>query len=305
MEVKFTSTESVRINNKIVYLREPYRAGMGKLVGRDDVVRSVLGAWMHRTSRENLHPLLVGDPGVGKNHIAYECARICRKDLYIFQGTNDPKADELLCVPRSNDDHIHKMDYVLSYLTTAMVKGGVVFLDEIGKIPAEALTSILSLLDDRRHVDCTLLAERIHAAKGFRFIAGANWSDLKGNDSYESIRSRLLPPIPVNYLSQEEIERIIRSRFAAIHENGNHLLRRFWDLWHELDPGLPPTPRQAIQIFGFAINLADLDEALESGTVDLDGEPSPSLTLRKEHLEEAFSLFADSRAEEASWNSSH
>lgn len=305
MEAKWTSTETIRINNKTVQLWRPYKVAMSELVGRDEAVRKVLAAWMGRSSGMHFHPLLVGDPGVGKNRIAYECARICSKDLYILPGHEDITADELLCVVRFSDDPDRKMDYVLSNLTTAMVKGGVIFLDEIGKIRPNALASIAPLLDERRTVDPTMLAEQIHADRGFRFIAGTNWADLYDNSLPEFIRSRLWPVIPIDYPEEEEIERIIRSRFAVIHSNGKQLISRFWELWHELKSDLPPTPRQAIQLFGYAINLADLEQVQKGVAMNIEVDANPSLTLRETHLEEAFATFSESIAKEASWKSSH
>ncbi len=83
------------------------------------------------------------------------------------------------------------------------------------------------------------------------------------------------------------------------------MLSRFWELWHELNADVPPTPRQAIQLMGYAINLADLEQVQEGAAGNAKEKANLSLTLREKHLEEAFSIFSEASVKEASWKSNH
>ncbi len=58
-----------KIGSKSVLLRQPYRAPASEMVGRDREMTRILAAWMSGSSSLPLAPMLVGEPGVGKNRI--------------------------------------------------------------------------------------------------------------------------------------------------------------------------------------------------------------------------------------------
>jgi len=282
-----------KIGNKIVQSSRPYRAPMGRCVGRDQEIQKIMAAWMHGSAGLPLSPLLLGEPGLGKNSVVYECAGMCSKELYILQGHEDITAEDLVCMVRFSDDPGKKMDYILSPLLTAMIRGGVCFIDEIAKIRPRALAPLASLLDERRYVDSTFLGERVIAHPGFRFIAATNRTDVQNQVDCaipDFIRSRLRPVIHFGYPDRPEIETILRTRFKPLRANGTKLLDRFWQLWHDNENARPPTPRDSIYVFGYALNLADRDAvkdaspgALECGT--------GSANVKERHIEEAFNTF--------------
>ena len=281
----------VKIREKIIQLSSPYQARFGKLVGRESEMKKVLAAWMAASIFRPLSPLLIGGPGIGKNRIVYECARVTGKELYIFQGHEDVTAEDLVCAVRFSDDPAKKMDYIVSPLVTAMLRGGVCFVDEIGKIRPRALAPLASLLDERRYMDSILLGERIHAHRGFRFVAATNSDDLDDTPLPDFIRSRLRPVIAVDHPEREEIEGIIRAHFKIMKDNGVVLLDRFWDLWRQKESDRPPTPRESIDIFGYAFNLADFESVEKKRFCDLDGHPGRFNAIKELHLEKAFDVF--------------
>src|SRR5512139_3292204 len=255
------SSGEIRLQSgKKVGLSEAFVARSSALVGREMETRKIIACWIGN-GRLPLSPLLVGDPGLGKNRIVYECATLCAKDLYIYQGHQDVSAEDFICAVRFSDDPGRKMDYILSPIATAMLKGSVCFIDEIGKIGARALAPLASLLDERRYIDSNLLGERIHAHQGFRFIAATNISDLEGDTLPDFIRSRLRPVIDVAYPTHEEIEGIVRSSFHSLNNNGTQLFSKFWSSWEKTFGEKPPTPRGAKCIFGLALNFADFEAA--------------------------------------------
>jgi MoxR-like ATPase len=284
---------TAQIRAKKVQLSAPYQAPLSEIVGREPELRKILAAWMRVSSSLPLSPLLVGEPGLGKNRIVYECARICGKELYICQGHEDVTAEDLICTVRFSDDQAKKMDYIVSPLVTAMLRGGVCFIDEIGKIRPRALAPLASLLDERRYIDSVLLGERIAAHPGFRFVAATNTDDFDENPLPDFIRSRMRPVISVGYPGRDEIDRIIRKRFDVMKDDGVALLDRFWSLWRQSEGDRLPTPRDSIYIFGYALNLADLEAIQTPQPYDLETGPGRNHVVEG-HLEMAFDTFRQS-----------
>jgi MoxR-like ATPase len=283
----------IKINNKTVQLSEPYEAVVSEIIGREQEMTKILASWMGANSGLPLAPLLVGEPGLGKNRIVYECTRMCSKKLYIFQGHEDVTAEDLICASRFSDDPERKVDYIVSPLITAMIKGGVCFIDEISKIRPRALAPLSSLLDERRYLDSITLGERIYAHPGFRFIAATNTSDLEVNMLPDFIRSRMRPVIAVDYPRKEEIDMIIKTHFLSLNNNGKSLIELFWKLWNSRYANKTPEPRDSIQIFGFAINLADYEYSEGTIPLFLENKNIP-FCLKESHLEKAFEVYLES-----------
>ncbi len=251
------------LGGKKVRLAEPYEADPSDFIGRDSELSMLTAAWIGGPGAMPLAPLLLGEPGVGKNRLVYELARRTNRPLFIFQGHEDVTAEDLACAVRFSDERAGQMDYVASALVTAMCTGGICFVDEIGKIRPRALALLVSVLDERRYIDSVLLGARVRAHQAFRFVAATNTADLEGNALPEFIRSRMRPVIKVGYPEREEIERIVESRLPRLADQSRPLLDKFWALWEQLpkhgEDDRSPTPRDAIYVFGLAASLADYD----------------------------------------------
>lgn len=280
-----------KINAKTVQLSQPYVAARNEMIGREREMKKLLAAWMGGGDMMPLSPLLVGEPGLGKNRIVYESTRMCSKGLYIVQGHEDVTAEDLVCSVRFSDDPDKKMDYIASPLLTAMIKGSVCFLDEIAKMRPRALAALASVLDERRYIDSVLLGERVYAEPGFRFVAATNTADLEQAALPDFVKSRLRPVINVGYPEREEIEGILRARFETVRVDSRHrLLDRFWKFWADRHGDRLPTPRDSLYIFAFAVNVADFGDLTASDVYDLEKRPALS-TVTDEHLESAFEAF--------------
>jgi MoxR-like ATPase len=278
------------IDGKSARPSKPYSTPAAEMVGREAEMGKILAAWMGGEDGFPLSPLLLGDPGLGKNRIVYECARCCGKELYICQGHEDVSAEDLACAVRFSDDPAKKMDYILSPLVTAMLRGGVCFVDEIAKIRPRALAPLASLLDERRYLDSNLLGERVFAHPGFRFVAATNTEDLAGSLLPDFIRSRMRPLIRVGYPGRREINAIVSARYAALNGNGGGLIDHFWELWQARNGQTPPTPRDSLYLFGYAAKLADFEALPEERPLDLQAAAGAG-RIGKGHLERAFDLF--------------
>lgn len=253
--------QKIQLNNKLVWASEPFKPNtsiMSSFVGREQEMELIMASWIGGSHNLPLSPLLVGEPGVGKNRIVYELARFTGRDLYLFQGHEDITAEDLACTVRFSDDTANLMEYVLSPLVCAMLNGGIFFLDEIGKIRPRALALLVSVLDERRYIDSTLLCERIFAHPGFRFIAATNTGEV--GLLPEFIRSRMRPVIKIGYPPRQEIEEIIQKQFSTRMENLNGLVERFWYIWDKKSTsGTPLTPRDAIAVFSMASSISDFE----------------------------------------------
>lgn len=250
--------DTITLNqSKKVFASEPYRPREGmrsNFVGRLHEMKMITAAWIGGSALPPLCPLLVGEPGVGKNRLVYELAKRSGLDLYIFQGHEDVTAEDMACTVRFSDEPGRNMDYVVSPLVTAMHRGGICFVDEIGKVRPRALALLASVLDERRYIDSTLLGERVHAHARFRFIAATNTGEVTAMPEF--IRSRLRPLIQVGPPPKEEINEII-SKQVAEEPQLEKLLASFWDLFG--GSKRTPTPRDAVHLFALAGSLRDYD----------------------------------------------
>ena len=234
--------------------------------------------------------------------MVYELAERTAKELFIFQGHEDVTAEDLACAVRFSDEGRGKMDYIVSPLVTAMLRGGICFIDEIAKIRPRALALLVSVLDERRYIDSTLLGERVVAHEGFRFVAATNTADLEGNAMPEFLRSRMRPVVSVGYPPKAEVEQIVSSRNPRLADQADDLLACFWMEWQRASPKTPPTPRDAVYVFDLALSLADFEVGGFSG-LDESGKVSLNPTVRAEtvnaerHLKRALQELSLQRAE--------
>lgn len=292
------------IRGKTVYQSEPFSPRteyFSRFTGRESELRLITAAWMASDLSLPMSPLLIGEPGVGKNRLIYELALKTGRQLYIFQGHEDVTSEDLACTVRFSDNSSSVMDYMISPLVTAMHNGGICFIDEIGKIRPRALALLVSVLDERRYIDSTLLGERIHAHPGFRFVAATNTADL--NLLPEFIISRMRPQISVGFPPKEEIDSIIRDQCKGTRREVERLIDHFWMLWMDNGGQIGAiAPRDAIYLFGWASKLSSFENTGGSRLLAEAHNEKPFLLLNEdftnlikpEHLEQAFQkLFSD------------
>lgn len=279
------------LGGKTVLLHEPYEPrddARDDFVGRTDELRLMFTGWLARPGKPPFAPLLIGDPGVGKTRLAYQAARMSGRELYVFSGNDDVTAQELaVSVASSGDSERFKLDYILSPLATAMVRGGVCLIDELGELRPSALAFLLPLLDGQQGFYSPLLGERIRAHPRFRFVATMNRSDPLAATLHRNhkLTRRLRPVIEVGDFSPREIQVLIDRHFPACQDNPK-LLRHFWKCWRRHNKAAAPSPWDAIYIFGMAENIASA-EGLEADaswtTLEIAGS-----SLRTEHIDAVF-----------------
>lgn len=238
--------KQVIIEGKAVRVPYPVEVSDVKLIGRGDILKRAIAAWSAIDGKSPLNFRLYGPPGVGKNAIVYELARLLNKDLYIINGHEELGPEDIACSATMTSRNT--IEYVASPLFAAMLNGGICFFDEIGKSPQSALDPLASVLDERRSLTSVLAGIHIKANKGFLFCASLNEDEENGIGLPGFIDERTRPAIHVGYQTSNEMEKIIRSHVPAATEKW---ISEFISAFGKMEL----SSRVAITILGYAFRL--------------------------------------------------
>lgn len=208
--------EKVKIENVELILSHPDNLNI-KWTGQNDLVRQIMAAW-HTISEDDipLNPRIVGKPGAGKTTLSYYAAKeLLKREVYIFQCTVDTRPEDLIIIPVISENNTNsgatagilpqspKISYHASSLVSAMIKGGVVILDEGNRMSEKTWASLAPLLDDRRYVESVIAGIKIKAHPDFRIIVTMN-DDASTFELPEYIHSRLQPTIELPFPDVKE-----------------------------------------------------------------------------------------------------
>jgi len=245
-EELFQNYERVEIQGKSIWIPYSVNIPQGPFVGRADIMEKALAAW---TSLDGLLPLnfrLYGPPGVGKNAIVYELARILKKDLYIINGHEELGPEDIACSATMTSKNT--IEYVASPLFAAMLRGGIFFFDEIAKAPTSALDPLASVLDERRTLSSVLAGIHLKANDDFLFCAALNQDEEEGIGLSGFIDERTRPAIYVGYPKATELEAILKAQLPML---GKQWIEVF--ILEFKDKEL--SPRTAINLLSYAFRL--------------------------------------------------
>lgn len=211
--------EKITIDDISLTLANPVELGL-KWVGQTELLRQLLAAWLVIDERDiPFNPRLIGKPGVGKTTLAYAAAQQLGRPVYLFQATMDTRPEDLIVTPVVGPDG--KIQYAGSSLVAAMLKGGVLILDEGNRMSEKAWASLAPLLDDRRYVESVITGLRIPSHKNFRFVVTMN-EDASTFDIPEYIHSRLQPQIYIDFPEADEELQILKENLPFA---GTRILR--------------------------------------------------------------------------------
>ncbi len=221
-------------------------------VGQEDLVLQLLAAWSVLDPRDlPLNPRLIGKPGVGKTTLAYATARQLGREVYLFQATMDTRPEDLIVTPVVGQGR--EIRYVASPLVTAMIRGGVVILDEGNRMSEKSWASLAPLLDARRYVESIVAGIKIPAHPDFRFCATMN-DDSSTFELPEYIHSRLQPQIMVEFPEREEELLILRETLPFLKESLLEYVADFLQRAHRADENY--TVRDGINVARYASRIA-------------------------------------------------
>lgn len=247
----------------------------GRWIGQEEVMRQLLAAWLVIHPHDvPMSPRLVGKPGVGKTTLAYAAAKRLGREAFIMQATVDTRPEDLLVTPVI--EGAGKLRYVASPLVTAMLRGGVVILDEGNRMSEKSWASLAPLLDSRRYVESIVAGIKIKAHPDFRFVATLN-DDASTFDLPEYIHSRLQPQILIDFPERDEEYEILRENLPFGEDRVLDYVTEFLQQAHAADERY--TVRDGINIARFAMKLAGLlsngpagDEELRSAVLQTLGD---------------------------------
>jgi len=264
---------TVEIEGVTLHLAHPDELP-ARWVGQEEPLRQLLAAWLVIDPRDvPMNPRLVGKPGVGKTTLAYAAAKRLKREVYIMQATVDTRPEDLLVTPVI--EGAGKLRYVASPLVTAMIRGGVVILDEGNRMSEKSWASLAPLLDSRRYVESIVAGIKLKAHPDFRFVATLN-DDASTFDLPEYIHSRLQPQILIDFPERDEEYLILRENLPFGEEKILQYVTEFLQQAHAADERY--TVRDGINIGRFAMKLLrelsyiDESRALEAAVLETLGE---------------------------------
>jgi MoxR-like ATPase len=197
-----------------------------------------------------MSPRLLGKPGVGKTTLAYAVARKLGREVYILQATLDTRPEDLLVTPVIESGG--SLRYVASPLVTAMLRGGIVILDEGNRMSEKSWASLAPLLDSRRYVESIVAGIKIKAHADFRLVATMN-DDASTFELPEYIHSRLQPQIFIDFPERDEEKLILKENLPFADDQILDYVTDFLQAAHEADERY--TVRDGINLARFAMKL--------------------------------------------------
>ena len=225
-------------------------------VGQQELMDQMMAAWIVVGEDDlPLNPRLIGKPGVGKTTLAYAAGKRLGREVYLFQATMDTRPEDLLVTPVISDQG--KIQYMASPLVTAMIRGGVLVLDEGNRMSEKSWASLAPLLDNRRYVESLVAGIKIKADPNFRLVATMN-DDASTFEIPEYIHSRLQPQVFIDFPEAEEERLILRQNLPFAEDALLNYVVAFLQMAHSRNERY--TVRDGINIARYALKLARSDQ---------------------------------------------
>ena len=214
-------------------------------------MRQLEAAWLRLSEDElPLNPRIVGEPGLGKTTLACAVGRRTKRDVYIFQCTMDTRPEDLVVTPVLTGDR--RIEYRASAVVTAMIRGGVVLLDEANRMPERSWASLAPLMDERRYIESEVTALKLRAHRDFRLCVTMN-ADASVYELPGYIQSRLKPKIEIVSPPWAMQERIVRAKCPRVDDD---LLKAvLTEIKKRMEKGLRDSTRDMLTFAQYAQKL--------------------------------------------------
>ncbi|KAI8847260.1 P-loop containing nucleoside triphosphate hydrolase protein [Chytridium lagenaria] len=176
--------------------------------------------------------LLEGPPGVGKTFLVEEASKIVSESSLLVAHIGDQTDSKILLGTYVSQAEPGQFKWVPGILTTAVMEGRWLLIEDIDLAPAEVVSVLLPLLE-ARHLFIAARGEKIQAKEGFQLFAtrtvfsgrsdvrSLQPSDLLSKSSSTWFRLRV-PTLP-----EEEVAEIIRERYPVLAHVSNIIIKVF------------------------------------------------------------------------------
>lgn len=263
------ASTTVSIDGVTLTLTHPDRF-VSEWIDYYDYQRQLAAAWLRLSDKEPpLNPRLIGDSGLGKTTLACAAGRTLGLDVYLFQCTMDTRPEDLLIMPVLTGDK--RIEYRASSLVSAMLKGGVLILDEGNRMPERAWASLAPLMDERRYIESAITALKIHAHPDFRLCVTMN-DDTSVFELPGYIQSRLKPKIEVVRPPVDIQKKILRAKCPGVDDA---ILRDVFALIKERSKEIGDSVRDVLSLAQYAqkLKVQGFDEPLRKAAAQVLTKP--------------------------------
>ena len=280
--------ETVRFGEVELVLGRPIPKPV-EWIGSRELLDQILACWTMVT-REDLPmcPRIVGKPGMGKTTLAQAAGQALQRAVYIYQCTMDTRPEDLLVTPVLSQ--AGRISYHASPLVTAMIRGGVVLLDEANRMSEKSWASLAPLLDNRRYVESLIAGIRVEAHQDFRCCVTMN-DDASTYEVPEYIISRLQPLVELDFPTRDDEIQILSYNVDFAPQNLVEMTADFLTGAHKFRLGY--TTRDGINIMRFALKLENgpqqmvledafhraVEQILGSGAEDFEAKARGPFTM--------------------------
>jgi MoxR-like ATPase len=277
--------EKVIIDGVEIFLSQPDEIPMA-WVGQEELISQVLAAWMVVSDDDlPLYPRLLGKPGVGKTTLAYHAGRSLNRPVYLYQATMDTRPEDLIVTPVISEGG--KIKYMASSVVSAMIKGGIVVIDEGNRMSEKSWASLAPLMDSRRYVKSIVAGIKIKSHPDFRLCTTMN-EDASTFELPDYIHSRLQPQIFIDFPERDEELLILKANLPFADEEILDYVVDFLQTAHEAEERY--SVRDGINIARYAMKRL----VEKGGRLTATGREMRTI----EYMKETASMILDSTAAE-------
>jgi len=186
-----------------------------KIIGRERELKLILIA-----AKAKKHILLEGEVGVGKTYLARAVTSYLNTKFHRIDGSEDVLSHVLVGYfdpPSVMTKGYAEESFMYGPLSQAMLDGGVLFINELNRIPENTQNVLLSALDERMMVIPKL--KTITAKPGFAVIATQNPSAHVGVSALgEALKDRFIW-LEISYQTEQEEIAIVQKNMSKQIDN--------------------------------------------------------------------------------------
>ncbi len=186
-----------------------------KVIGRDYDLKKAIAAKLC-----NKHILIEGTVGVGKTTIGKAIATHFKQPFFRVDGDDrftETKLVGFFDPPLVMKEGYNWNSYIAGPLVRAMKKGGILFINELNRMPEGTLNVLLPAMDEKQLILPKL--GRVEADSNFLIIATENPAEYIGTTALpEALKDRFIW-LKLDYQSREDEINIVRSHIKSDNED--------------------------------------------------------------------------------------